>query len=57
MEKYGILSASTCFGVLCRYSGFSSLMDAYRNLGFLLDVPVEFQTWGDMLDNTSENEG
>lgn len=51
MEKYGILSASTCFRGTLRYSGFSSLMDAYRNLGFLLDVPVEFQTWGDMLDN------
>lgn len=54
MEKYGIQSASTCFRGTLRYRGFSSLMNAYRNLGFLLDAPVEFQTWGDLLDSLRE---
>ena len=51
MKKYGIQSASTCFRGTLRYAGFSSLMDAYRNLGFLTDAPGEFQTWGDILHN------
>ena len=51
MEKYGIQSASTCFRGTLRYAGYSSLMDAYRELGFFNDAPVEFKSWGEMLDN------
>lgn len=51
VEKYGIHSASTCFRGTLRYTGYSSLMNVYRELGFFRDTSVEFQTWGEMMHN------
>ena len=51
LEKYGIHSASTCFRGTLRYSGYSSLMNVYRELGFFRNTPVQFQTWGEMMDD------
>jgi len=51
MEKYGIQSADTCFRGTLRYTGYSALMNAYRELGLLRDDPAEFSTWSEMLND------